>query len=54
MRALTLVLALGFVIAGSSLAGSSNSGLPGVGTFAYNGSPVAAAAALPVVVASRL
>lgn len=54
MRALSFILALGFVVAGSSLAGSTDSGLPGVGTFAYNGSPVATAAPQPIVVASRL
>jgi hypothetical protein len=51
MRALSFVLAVGFVLAGSSLAGTSDSGLPGVGTFAYSGSPVAAK---PIQVASRL
>jgi hypothetical protein len=51
MRALSFILAVGFVLAGSSLAGTSDSGLPGVGTFAYSGSPVAAK---PVLVASRL
>jgi hypothetical protein len=51
MRALSFILAVGFVLAGSSLAGTSDSGLPGVGTFAYSGSPVAAK---PILVASRL
>jgi len=50
MRALSFVLAFGFVLAGSSFAGSADSGLPGVGTFAYSGSPVAAQ---PIVVAAR-
>ena len=53
MRALSFVLAFGFVIAGSSLAGSADSGLPGVGTFAYSGSPVAKTALQPIVVAAR-
>ncbi|MBR0713822.1 hypothetical protein [Bradyrhizobium liaoningense] len=51
MRALSFILAFGFVLAGSSLAGSADSGLPGVGTFAYNGAPIAPSQA--IVVASR-
>ena len=31
---------LAFILAGPSMAGSSDQHLPGVGTFAYNGSPV--------------
>jgi hypothetical protein len=50
MRALSFILAFGFVLAGSTLAGSADSSLPGVGTFAYNGTPIAQ----PIVVASRL
>ena len=52
MRTLGFILALAFVVAGSSLAGSSKAGLPGVGTFAYNGSPIAASAEA-IVVAAR-
>lgn len=52
MRALSFILAFGLVLAGSSLAGSADGGLPGVGTFAYTGAPVPAAQ--PIVVASRL
>jgi hypothetical protein len=37
MRTVSLVLALTFVLASSSLAGSAESGLPGVGTFDYAG-----------------
>ncbi len=54
MRALSFVLAIGFVLTGPSLAGTSDSGLPGVGTFAYSGSPVAVNAPQPILVASRL
>jgi len=32
-----IILALGFVLAGSSMAGSADGNLPGVGTFAYDG-----------------
>lgn len=53
MRALSLILAIGFVLAGSSLAGSADGNLPGIGTFAYSGVPVATTVPQPVVVASR-
>jgi len=50
MRTLSFFLAFAFVLAGPSIAGSLAGGLPGVGTFAYNGSPIAAQA---IVVAAR-
>ena len=50
MRTLSFILAFGFVLAGSSLAGSIDT-LPGAGTFAYNGTPAANSA--PLVVAAR-
>ncbi len=53
MRTLSFILAFAFVLAGPSIAGSSDAGLPGVGTFAYNGSPIAMPAAPSVVVAAR-
>jgi hypothetical protein len=40
MRALSYIIALVFVLTGSSLAGSDDRGLPGVGTFSYCGSPI--------------
>jgi hypothetical protein len=49
MRTMSFILAFAFVVAGTSMAGSIESGLPGIGTFAYNGSPVTA----PLVVAAR-
>jgi len=51
MRTLSFVLALAFVLA-PSVAGLSDS-LPGIGTFAYNGSPIAASAPQAVVVAAN-
>jgi len=39
MRGFSIVLTLAFVLATPSLAGSSEQGAPGVGTFAYGGSP---------------
>jgi hypothetical protein len=53
MRTLSFVLAVGFVLAAPSLAGSADIGLPGIGTFAYNGSPTVASAPQAVVVATR-
>jgi hypothetical protein len=53
MRTLSFILAFAFVLAAPSLAGSYDSGLPGVGTFAYNGSQVGAAAPKTILVAVR-
>jgi hypothetical protein len=53
MRTLSFILAFVFVAAGSSMAGSSEAGMPGVGTFAYNGSSIAASAGQAIVVAAR-
>jgi hypothetical protein len=53
MRTTSFILAFAFILAGPSMAGSSDQQLPGVGTFAYNGSPVAMPASLPMVVAAK-
>jgi len=53
MRALSFVLAVGFVLAGSSFAGLPDGNLPGVGTFQYSGSPVTTTAPQAIVVAAR-
>ena len=50
MRTLSLILAFAFVLAGPSMAGSTD-GLPAAGTFAYAGAPAANAA--PLVLAAR-
>lgn len=50
MRIVSFILAFVFVVAGSSLAGSAESGMPGVGTFSYNGTPVAPSQTLVVAV----
>jgi hypothetical protein len=39
MRIVGFVLVLTFVLAGSSMAGSVDNGLPGIGTFAYGSVP---------------
>jgi hypothetical protein len=53
MRTLSFILAFAFILAGPSMAGSADQTLPGVGTFAYNGSPVAMGAPQPMVVAAK-
>ncbi|APO53789.1 hypothetical protein LUI11_01500 [Bradyrhizobium diazoefficiens] len=53
MRALSFILAFGFVLAGSSFAGAPDGSLPGIGTFQYSGSPVITPAPQPIVVAAR-
>ena len=52
MRTFSFVLAFAFVLAGPSMAGSCEN-LPGIGTFAYTGSPVVVDAAQLTLVASR-
>ena len=51
MPTISLLLAFVFVLAGSTIAGSPDGSLPGIGTFSYNGSPVPVSA--PIVIAAR-
>jgi hypothetical protein len=51
MKTLSFILAFAFLLAGPSLAGSTDN-LPGIGTFAYNGSPIAVSAPA-IMVAAR-
>jgi hypothetical protein len=53
MRTFSFILAFAFVIAGPSIAGSADSSLPGIGTFAYSGSPIATSSPQTLVVAAR-
>jgi hypothetical protein len=53
MQTVSLILAVVFVVAGPTLAGSSDGNLPGIGTFAYNGSPIVTSAPQAIVVATR-
>jgi hypothetical protein len=53
MRTASLILAFAFVLAGPSMTGSVTGNLPGIGTFAYNGSPVSASVPQAIVVATR-
>ena len=47
MRMTSFILALAFILCGPSMAGSSDSNLPGVGAFSWNGS------AAPAVIAAN-
>jgi hypothetical protein len=53
MRTLSVLLAVAFVLVGPSLAGTSDGSLPGIGTFAYNGSPAGMAVPQSIMVAAR-
>lgn len=48
MRVLSYIVALAFVLARPSVAGTADRDMPGVGTFSYCGSPVA----VPEMIAS--
>ena len=52
MRPLSLILAAGLLLVGSTMAGTVQGTLPGVGTFSYNGTAIAQASP-PVIVAAR-
>ena len=53
MRTISFILAFGFVLGGPSMAGVSDSGLAGVGTFSYSGSPIVPAAPRTIMVAAN-
>ncbi len=53
MRPLSYVIAFVLLLGGPSLAGAADHDLPGIGTFSYNGSPIAAPAP-PVMIAANL
>ena len=38
MRTISFILAFAFILVGPSMAGSSDKGVPGIGTFSYSGS----------------
>jgi hypothetical protein len=40
MRTVSFILAFAFILAGPSMAGSSDRSLPGAGTFSYNSAPL--------------
>ena len=51
MRTVSFILGFAFILAGPSIAGSSDGSLPGIGTFFYNSSPAVIVA--PAVVAAN-
>jgi hypothetical protein len=53
MRTLSFILAFAFVLVGPSIAGVSDGGLPGIGTFAYSGSTVVTSTPHSIMVAAR-
>jgi hypothetical protein len=53
MQTLSFILAVVFVLAGPTLAGSSDGNLPGIGTFAYSGTLIVTSAPQAIVVATR-
>jgi hypothetical protein len=53
MRTFSFIIAFAVVLVGPSLAGSTDNGLPGIGTFAYNGSPIVASTPHAMLVAAR-
>ncbi len=53
MQTLTVILAFAFMLICPALAGNSDSGRSGIGTFAYNGSPISASVSQPMIVATR-
>jgi hypothetical protein len=46
MRTLKYLLACAFVLAGSSMAGTVDGGVPGIGTFAYSGPSLVSAGSI--------
>jgi hypothetical protein len=53
VQTLSFILAFAFILVGPTMAGSCDSSLPGVGTFAYNGSPVAVSVPRAILIAAR-
>jgi hypothetical protein len=53
MRTISFILACAFILTGPSMAGSSDNGLPGIGTFSYNGSPVTTSTSQLMLVAAK-
>ncbi|MBN8987647.1 MAG: hypothetical protein J0H42_05355 [Rhizobiales bacterium] len=52
MRTISFILAFAFILAGPSMAGSADQGLPGIGTFSYTGAPLTISAPQPIIVAA--
>ena len=53
MQTLSFMLGFVLVLAGPTLVGPSDGNVPGIGTFAYNGSPIVTSVPQAIVVATR-
>jgi hypothetical protein len=53
MRTLSFILAFALLLAGPSIAGTFDGGLPGIGAFAYNGSALDPAMSQAQMIAAR-
>jgi hypothetical protein len=53
MQTLSFIVALAFMLVYPAFTGNSDNGRPGIGTFAYNGSPIAVSVSQPIVLATR-
>ena len=53
MQTLSFILALAFMTVWPALTGNLDSGRPGIGTFAYSGSPIVTLVPEALVVAAR-
>jgi hypothetical protein len=53
MKTLSFILAFALLLVGPSMAGSSDAGVPGIGTFAYSGSPIVASSPHAIMIATR-
>ena len=53
MRTLSFILTFAFMLAGPSMAGSTDNSLPGIGSFTYSGSTISTVAPQSLVVAAR-
>jgi len=53
MRTISFILACAFVVAGPSMTGPSDHGLPGIGSFAYSGPTMAGYLPREMVVAAK-
>jgi hypothetical protein len=53
MRTLSFILAFALILAGPTMAGSSDNGLPGIGAFSYDGSPATTSVPKPTLVAAK-
>ena len=53
MQTLSFILAFAFMLVWPALTGNLDSGRPGIGTFAYSGSPISTSAPHSMLVAAN-